>query len=298
MNENSEVLIFGMGLMGGSLSLAIKKRYPTVRVTGVVRSEKSKQEIIESKLADLVYTEKEISESLDWNVYQLVIFSTPVHTVLKYISKIPSSGNTIFTDLGSTKGTIIRAVDLHFADLHRYVSSHPMCGSEFSGPASAMEDLYHNKLCILTSAKGTNVEAMDFIRNFWKEIGSWTLEMEPNEHDETLAYLSHLPHILSSLLVQTAIKNSTVHKVVSDADKPITGGGFRDMSRIAGSNFEMWNSIFQENQKFIFDSLFEFRNELDKMISYFDPKLSLKSESIKSIWESARLAKEKIQKLK
>lgn len=298
MNENSKVLIFGMGLMGGSLALAIKKRYPRVSITGVVRSEKSKQEIINLKLADHVYTETEFNKNLNWALFQFVIFSTPVQSVVDYISRLPQQSKTIFTDLGSTKETIISAVDTHFLGSHNYVSSHPMCGSEFSGPSSAKQDLYQSKLCIVTRGKDTSLEASDFVRNFWEAIGSWTLEMEGEEHDETLAYLSHLPHIISTLLVRTAIKNDTVRTQVNKSEKPITGGGFRDMSRIAGSNFEMWFSIFAENQENIYDSLVQFRRELDTMIEHFDPKMKIEAEGIKSLWEKALFAKEEIQKLK
>ncbi|TGL57973.1 prephenate dehydrogenase/arogenate dehydrogenase family protein [Leptospira ognonensis] len=298
MNGNSKILIFGMGLMGGSLSLAIKKSFPGVTITGVVRSLKSKQEILKLELADYVYTESEFNKQLSWESFQFVIFSTPVQSVVDYISKLPQHSETVFTDLGSTKETIIAAVDTHFQGKHNYVSSHPMCGSEFSGPSAAREDLYQNKLCIVTRGKETSLEASDFVRNFWENIGSWTLEMEGVEHDETLAYLSHLPHIISTVLVQTAIKNDTVLKQVSKSEKPITGGGFRDMSRIAGSNFEMWFSIFAENQRNIYQSLIQYRDELDVMIGFFDPKRNIEREGIKLLWEKALIAKEEIQKLK
>jgi prephenate dehydrogenase len=296
MNNHSQVLIFGMGLMGGSLALAIKNRYPNARITGVVRSEKSKQDIIENKMADFVFTESEFRTKLNWSDFQFVVFSTPVQSVVEYIYKLPKIGKTIYTDLGSTKETIIHALNEHFSSSHNYVSSHPMCGSEFSGPGAAKADLYDKKLCIVTRAEKSTIEASDFVRNFWDSIGSWTLEMDGAEHDETLAYLSHLPHIISSVLVQTAIQNDTVRRLVKDSEKPITGGGFRDMSRIAGSNFEMWISIFSENKHNIYKSLLEYRDELDMIIANFDPNLQLDRDKIKSFWESALFAKEEIQK--
>ncbi len=298
MIEIKEVLIIGMGLMGGSLSLAIKKRFPKTLITGVVRSEKSKNEIIDLDLAHKVFTEKEFFGNENWSSYELVVFSTPVQSVVNYIAKLPNLTKTIYTDLGSTKDTIIEAVDAKFLAPHNYVSSHPMCGSEFSGPSASKADLYEKKLCIVTRARLTKTDAYDFVRNFWDQIGSWTLEMESNEHDETLAYLSHLPHIISSLLVQTAIHDETVKKMVDLSDKPITGGGFRDMSRIAGSNFEMWISIFEENQKNIYLSLLQYKSGLEEIIECFNPEKKLDIDRIKAFWDTSLLAKEKIQKQK
>jgi prephenate dehydrogenase len=298
MKPMKDILIFGMGLMGGSLSLAIRKKYPAVKVTGVVRSEKSKQEILSNNIAHFAKTEEEFLLSMNWENYDLVVFSTPVHSVIEYIPRLPLKGNTIFTDLGSTKHTIIDAVDNHFSETHHYISSHPMCGSEFSGPTAAKEDLYKEKLCILTRAKRTSEGTFNFIRDFWESMGSWTLEMESKEHDESLAFLSHLPHVISSLLVQTAIQNDTVRRLVNNSEKPITGGGFRDMTRIAGTNFEMWQSIFSENQGNVYQSLLDFRNELDSIITIFDPKRKFDREQIKSFWDSALFAKDEIQKLK
>ncbi len=294
----NRVLIFGMGLMGGSLSLAIKKKFPNALITGVVRSEKSKLEIQSTQMAHSAYTEMEFLAQSNWDEFDLVVFSTPVGSVLDYIQKLPLSANTIYTDLGSTKQTIIDAVNGHFKIPHNYVSSHPMCGSEFSGAKAAKDDLYENKLCILTSANNSNSTALAFLKSLWESVGSWTLEMDGIEHDTTLAYLSHLPHIVSSILVKTAIRNQTVNRLVNSSEKPITGGGFRDMTRIAGSNAEMWISIFLENQKNVYDSLVEYRKEIDSVIEDFNPIRPLAVEKILQYWESSLLAKEHIQKTK
>ncbi|WP_244594301.1 prephenate dehydrogenase [Leptospira ryugenii] len=296
MMTNQEVLIVGMGLMGGSLSLAIKERCKNFRVTGVVRSENSKKTAESMHLADEILLDSSLSVSFPWGNYDFIIFSTPVDSVIRYIPMLPKSGKTFITDLGSTKKTIIDAINRHFGEDHRYLSSHPMCGSEFSGPAAAKVDLYDQKLCILTKANSTSIDAYDFIRGFWEQIGCWTLDMDAKEHDETLAYLSHLPHIISTLLVDTAIENETVKKIINATDKPITGGGFRDMSRIAGSNFEMWLSIFRENQTYVYESLLKYRDQLNSILEDFSNGKPLEETRLQSLWNLAKEGKKKIQK--
>jgi len=298
MNDLKNILIFGMGLMGGSLSLAIKKKYPQVRITGVVRSESSKQTIQKKNISHSVLTESEFYNTHKFSDFDFVVFSTPVRSVIETIPKLPKLGNTIYTDLGSTKETILSAVNSHFDLPHHYISSHPMCGSEHSGPEAAKEDLYQDKLCIVTKPEKAKQETVDFVRNFWEAIGSWTLEMEGKEHDETLSYLSHLPHILSTMLVNVAIENNVTKKQVGNSAKPITGGGFRDMSRIAGSNPEMWLSIFEENRSHIYNSLNKYKTALEEMIEIFNPNGKIDLEKIRPIWERSLLAKEVIQKHK
>ena len=299
MNDWKNILIFGMGLMGGSLSLAIKKKFPNVRVTGVVRSENSKKTIQKKNISHDVLTESEFYQTKTFSDFDFVVFSTPVKSVIETILKLPKIGTTVYTDLGSTKETILTAVNSHFDTAHQYISSHPMCGSEHSGPEAAKEDLYQDKLCIVTKPEKAKQETVDLVRNFWETIGSWTLEMGEKEHDETLSYLSHLPHILSTLLVNTAIANPVAKKQIEESTKPITGGGFRDMSRIAGSNPEMWLSIFEENRSYVFNSLSDYKSALEEVIEIFNPdNRSLDLEKIKAIWEKSILAKEIIQKNK
>ncbi|MDF3822042.1 prephenate dehydrogenase/arogenate dehydrogenase family protein [Leptospira sp. 96542] len=295
------VLIYGMGLMGGSLALSIQNQFPDTKISAVVRSSKSKMEIKNRNLANEVFLSDEFLNSRSWFEYDLVIFATPVHTILETIKTIPVSGegNTIFIDLGSTKQTIVANVKVHFSDFsHNYVSTHPMCGSEHVGPESAIADLYKNKLCILTRIPGVRQSAFEFVEFFWSKIGAWTTEMDADKHDETLAYVSHLPHILSSLLVFVAGSNEVTISEVKKNPRPITGGGFRDMSRIAGSNPEMWISIFQENQNYIYQSLDRITEELAVLKQVFNPNSKLDENFIRSLWESAAAKKEIIQKNK
>ncbi|MCT8334949.1 prephenate dehydrogenase/arogenate dehydrogenase family protein [Leptospira sp. 85282-16] len=294
----SRVLIYGMGLMGGSLALSVRGKFPKTNITAVVRSEKSKNTILNKNLANHVVLQSEI-KSLDWSNYDLVVFSTPVESILKIIPTLPKSGNTIFIDLGSTKETIVSAVESYYGNtIHNYISTHPMCGSEQAGPDAAVPDLYLDKLCILTSPKSASNVSLEWVRSFWEQIGSWTLEMDSKSHDETLAYLSHLPHVISTLLVNVAGSNPTTKKEILESSKPITGGGFRDMSRIAGSNPDMWISIFKENQRFLRNSIDDLIQQLLEFRNLFGSDGSFDESQIRKIWELALANKEEIRKTK
>lgn len=294
----NKVLIYGMGLMGGSLSLAIREIYPNTEITAIVRSEKSKKSIVEKQLAHQVFTISETT-NIQWNQYDFVIFSTPVATLLEIIPGLPKTGETIYIDLGSTKQTIIDAVNKHFGENeHQYISTHPMCGSEHTGPESAIHGLYREKLCILTKPKLAKETVMESVKRFWESIGSWTIQMDAKSHDETLAYVSHLPHVISTILVNVAGNNKTTMDQVSSIAKPITGGGFRDMSRIAGSNSEMWTSIFKENRYFLQNSIDDFIKQLTEFRNLFLEESELDTSKIHSIWDLALKQKETIQKTK
>lgn len=286
-----------MGLMGGSLALAIRESFPNVIVHAVVRTDRSKKTILESKLADVVFLEQELGENFGYKGYNLVVFSTPVTSILSKIPNLPKNSETVFMDLGSTKLTLVEAVDKHFkSEMHNYISAHPMCGSENFGPGASVPDLYKNKLCILCPPDHANESALRFVDEFWKMISMRTTIMDAKTHDETLAYLSHLPHIVSSILVSIAAANPATFQEITKNDKPITGGGFRDMSRIAGTNIDMWVSIFQENQGFIYNSLLDFEKKLHSMIEAFHPHKELDSSAISKLWKEALVAKKTIRK--
>lgn len=292
------VLIYGMGLMGGSLSLAIRESFPNAKVTAVVRSIRSKQSILEKKLAETAFTIED-KENIDFGQFDLVVFSTPVASLVSLIPSLPKGNSTIYMDLGSTKQTIVEAVDRHFGEYeHNYISAHPMCGSEQTGPEAAIPGLYRDKLCILTKPKHGSQFAMEFAKKFWETIGSWTISMDAKVHDETLAYVSHLPHVISTILVNVAGKNETTMDQVSSITRPITGGGFRDMSRIAGSNAEMWISIFKENKTFLKHSIDDFIEQLTIFRNLFLDETNLDEAKIKFIWDLALKHKETIQKTK
>lgn len=265
----SNILIYGLGLMGGSLALTLRKKFPEVKIHAVVRSTVSQKNILDRNLVDSVRLESEIQDSssgFSWEEYDFILFGTPVHLIKNQVRLIPQDIPAVISDMGSTKKTIVEAVESYYGDReHNYVSSHPMCGSEQTGAEHAIDDLYQDKLCILTPVRNSNVEAKEKLRSFWEAVGMRTYELDDTSHDRILAYLSHSPHVISSVMVTWAER--FVGEENKKSPQPIMGGGFRDMARIAGSNPEMWKAILQENHSAILGSLKNFREELDVFIS-------------------------------
>lgn len=283
--------------MGASLSLAIRNKKLGCRIVGVVRSQKSKQEGLAQKVADEVLLEEDFLKSNTWNDYDLIVFSLPVDLTCEKIEMIPEDYKGYITDLGSTKQSIIQTVESKFKMGHNYYSSHPMAGSEQSGMSYAKVDLYENRLCILTKPKGASKNAIDKITKFWQMIGSVTIQMDAKEHDEVLSYLSHTPHILSSILVNWAYHNPKVKFYTDKSPIPLTGGGFRDMSRIAGSNPDMWNAIINTNKESIHGSLLEFRKEIDQLILLLETSKDVDNEFWKNYFLESKKSRNQLLKL-
>jgi prephenate dehydrogenase len=293
----NNILIYGLGLMGGSLSLALKKTGLKIKTTGVLRSKKSYDEIIDKNLIDNLLIEDDFLKSNRWNEYDLIIFSLPVDLTCDKINLIPEDYPGFITDLGSTKSEIIKAVKNKFKNKHNYYSSHPMTGSELSGALHSKEDLYLGKLCILTREENTSEESVSKIENLWKHLGSSTIEIPAKDHDEILSYLSHAPHILSSLLVNWANNSDIVKKYTNISPLPLSGGGFRDMSRIAGSNPEMWEAIISTNKEAILTCLLGYKNQLSDLIEILKQEPPQQKGIWKKYFESSKNSRNQILKI-
>ncbi|WP_167880204.1 prephenate dehydrogenase [Leptospira fletcheri] len=292
------ILIYGLGLMGASLSLALKKKGADAKVTGVVGSRKSKEKGISLGSADRILTSEEFGENPNWNDFDLIVFGVPVNTIVELIPSLPEDWPGLMTDMGSTKRDIVSAVESSHSSSHRYVSSHPMCGSEESGLEFANADLYEGRLCILTRPKGATEKAFSDLESFWRFLGMETVEIPALEHDRILSYVSHSPHIVASIMTDWVWENECVQKFTDRSPLPLTGGGFRDMTRIAGSNPKMWAPIFSSNRDEILSSLLDFRGHLDRIISELGPEKPLDLDHWKSFMEKSRDHRDGILKKK
>ncbi|TGK31740.1 prephenate dehydrogenase [Leptospira gomenensis] len=295
-SEYSNILIYGLGLMGASLSLALKKKGIATRVTGVVSSSKSKAKGETLGSADEILTSEEFHSAKRWEDYDFIIFGVPVDLTVKLIAQLPLDYSGVITDLGSTKNQIIHAVEDRFSGPHNYVSSHPMCGSEESGLEFANASLYEGRLCILTSPDGARAEVRSSLDTFWKRIGMETIEIPADKHDSILSYLSHSPHILSSIMADWAANQKIVKRYTDISPIPLNGGGFRDMTRIAGSNPKMWAAIFSSNQEEIYKSLLDYRDRLDIILEKLNPKNTLNPKEWEGFMETSRRSRDYILK--
>ena len=237
------VLIIGCGLLGSSLVKRISKKKIAKKI---FIYEKSKLNISKIKKLKLPGT---IVNSLEDAVINsdLIIFCTPMSEYKNLIIKINKfiSSNTIITDIGSSKFESSKIIKKFLKKGIHWIQSHPITGSEVSGPEYGKENMFKDKWCILIKEKKTNLKNLKFLNSFWKKVGSKTVIMNVEKHDKIFSITSHLPHLVAYNLVKSAQDFEKKQKY--DLIK-YSAGGLRDFSRIAASNEIMWRDIFFDNK--------------------------------------------------
>ncbi len=257
------ILVYGMGMMGSSLAKTIRKKYPQVSVLGVVKSKKSADWILSEKLADQVFVHQDLTDAsfMEDLSIDLLILTLPIQQILLMVPHLPAS-SCMITDMSSAQREIQEAFQKR-PEL-RFVSSHPLCGSEQHGPQHALENLFQDKICLL--ADSPDKKSISLIKGFWEALGMKTYFLKADFHDITLAYLSHTPHLLSGLLCIWARSGLSMDALGEKLPFPPVGGGFQDMARIAGSNPAMWKDILAVNSDNIVYSLRRLESEIHEMI--------------------------------
>ena len=269
------IAIIGVGLIGGSFALALKKRGFKGKITGMGRS---KQKLIKAKKLGMVdnYTTEYSKGIKDADLILLAVPVGQFETIVRNIRHNIKEGTTV-TDVGSVKAQIVRKLEPLMPEGVHFVGAHPIAGKECSGVNCASADLYENARCIITPSQNTNKNALRKIIRLWKTVGAKTTLMEPEEHDVIFAAVSHLPHVVAYALVNGIIK-------VDEAILHHGGKGLRDMTRIAKSPAELWRDICSHNKKNILKSLKMFSSSLShitKLIERSDWK-GLEKEFIKA----------------
>jgi len=267
-----KVLIIGCGLLGSSLVRIISKKRIAKKI---FIYEKSKSNI--SKIRRLKLSGK-IVKSLEDGVVNsdLIIFCTPMSEYKKLIIKINKfiSPKTIITDIGSSKIESSKIIKKFLKRGIQWIQSHPITGSEVSGPEHGKENMFKDKWCILIKDKKTNLRNLKFLKSFWKKVGSKTVMMNVEKHDKIFSITSHLPHLVAYNLVKSAQDFEKKQKY--DLIK-FSAGGLRDFSRIAASNEIMWRDIF-------FDNKFHVSRAIDMFVKNLNSfKKDINSKNSKSI---------------
>lgn len=257
------IAIIGVGLIGGSLGLALKKKRLATSIIGVSRHKKSIRLAEASGTIDTGSCDLRIIKDAN-----LVIFACPVKTILALAPKVVRliRKDCLVSDVGSTKSRIVRELEKIFPN---YIGSHPLAGSQKHGVAYARGDLFLNSLVLVTPTRHTNQAAYARIKAFWQAMGAKVIDLSPERHDIILSLISHLPHAAAFSLI-----NSVPRQYLRFAST-----GLKDTSRIAESSPELWSDIFLSNQK-----------NMLKAISIFEQKLSgIKSAIAKN--DKAKLMK-------
>ncbi len=254
----NKLVIIGVGLIGGSFALALRRIGRVKHIVGIGRSAQNLQAAIELQVID------EIATNLAHALHQadLVFLAMPVAQTAHTLQQIAShlQANTVVTDAGSTKQDVVAAVRHHLpmANRHHFVPGHPIAGAELSGVKAAQADLYCNKHVILTPLAETSVEATELVKQLWRDCGASVSHMPADEHDWILAITSHLPHILAFTMMNH-IRHSTPEP---EHLLRFAGSGLRDFTRIAGSSPEMWRDICLANRETLIMQIDAYRNEL------------------------------------
>ena len=253
----NKVLIFGVGLIGGSIALSLKKTGLTSSIIGVGRNQDNLNDAIKLKIID------HTSQDLDKNIAEanIIIIATPVAqipSILKIIQPYLSS-HTIITDVGSTKTDVIESArEILGQQYSQFIGGHPIAGSEKHGAMAAHSDLFKNKNVILTPDQHSSLRAREMITTLWKNAGAKVSYMSHIDHDKIFSTISHLPHLLAFSLVDMIAQRSNANELLKYA-----ASGFKDFTRIAASSPEMWKDIIFANKKFILEDIKYFENQME-----------------------------------
>lgn len=237
-----KLVIFGVGLIGGSLALALKRHQPTLHVVGSTRSGESLQAALDLGVIDAVASSPaQAMQAADICVIAAPVAQTP--GILQQIAAYIES-QTIITDVGSTKTDVIASASAILGQkFPQFVPGHPIAGAEKSGVAAAQARLFDGKNVVLTPLPETQAAARAAIHQMWEKVGAEITEMSAQHHDQIFAAVSHLPHLLAFALVHNLATRSNAQELFSFA-----ASGFRDFTRIAGSSPEMWRDISLANR--------------------------------------------------
>lgn len=247
------IYIIGVGLIGGSLAIDIKKNNPELVIHGISRKETTLDEALSLKLIDKKATLDDIENA------DLVIVSIPVDATVKLLpsilDKIPETG--LVVDAGSTKVDICKVVENH-PKRRNFLAMHPIAGTEYSGPSAAISGLFQGKTNIVCEVEKTTFKLQEKALKIFTDIGMRIRYMNPEAHDKHIAYMSHLSHISSFMLGKTVIEKEKNEHDIFD----MAGSGFASTVRLAKSSPAMWTPIFKQNKINVIETLEEYISNL------------------------------------
>ncbi len=247
------IAIVGLGLMGGSLALSLKKLDFVRSIVGSDHNLKHQKDAIKLGLVD------KIVEFNDVKSYDVIILAIPVNGVIAALNNLTDiDSKTTIIDLGSTKEIIVSSVPKNIRK--NFVAAHPMTGTENFGPHAALKGLYKNKVVVLCDLEDSGKHQRVVGRKIFKALGMKKYFMKASEHDRHAAFISHMPHAVSYSIANTVMKQENKHNILA-----LAAGGFRSMSRLAKSSPTMWEDIFRQNKSNVLEAIELFELELTQL---------------------------------
>jgi prephenate dehydrogenase len=265
------ITIVGVGLISGSFSLALKERGLVKNVIGISRTEASIKKALELGLIDESLPLKEAVAKSD-----LIYVAIPVDVTVRVVREIMDLVNEkqIVADAGSTKNALCKAIADH-PMRKRFVATHPMWGTEYSGPEAAVKDAFVGRSCVICEKEKSDKDVVETMENIYRQLGMHLVYMDADAHDMHAAYVSHIAHITSFALANTVLEKEKEE----DAIFELAGGGFESTVRLAKSSPAMWAPIFMQNRENVLDVLNEHISQLRKF------KSCLEKENYEYLWE-------------
>ena len=259
MTPIGRLVVVGVGLIGGSLALALRAKDAVREVVGVGRSQRNMDDALRLGIIDRAETDLRIA----LHGADVVLVATPVAQMPRVFAEIAPAlePQTLVTDGGSTKQDVIAAARAAFgARIHQFVPGHPIAGTEQTGASAAFPELFRNRKVVLTPLPENPQSAASMVRAMWETTGATVIDMSAERHDAILAAVSHLPHLLAFGLVEELALRPDAADYFRFA-----AGGFRDFTRIASSSPEMWRDIALANRSFLLDELQRYRGQLERL---------------------------------
>jgi prephenate dehydrogenase len=265
------VTIVGVGLISGSFALALKEKGFAKNIIGVSRTQASIDKAKELGIIDEALPMEEAVKKSDF-----IYVAIPVDVTVPVITQVMDLINDkqIVADAGSTKYALCKSLEDH-PKRKRFVATHPMWGTEYSGPEAAVRDAFKGRSCVICEKEKSDKDAVDTVENIYKDLGMRIVYMNAENHDIHAAYVSHISHITSFALANTVLEKEKE----GDAIFELAGGGFESTVRLAKSNPSMWAPIFMQNRENVLDVLNEHISQLRKF------KASLEKENLEYLTE-------------
>ena len=253
--------IIGVGLIGGSLALSAREHIPDVQIYGINRSETNLQKSLDLGLIDYRLDDSMIKQM------DIILLAIPVDGAMDRLVDLLDevNDNALIMDFGSTKTAICQQVALH-SKRGQFLATHPIAGTEYSGPDSALSDLFKDKIQILCEINKTRPDLLEWAQDWFKKMGMKLREMDPVEHDQHITYVSHLSHITSYMLGKTVMEKEKDQSAIFD----MAGSGFSSTVRLAKSSPNMWVPIFKQNKENISKTLSQYINNLNQFKQLLD----------------------------
>jgi prephenate dehydrogenase len=280
-----KIVIFGVGLIGGSVALALKKAYginDAPQIVGVGRTSESLQAALDLGVIDLATS----NIALALKDADMVLIAAPVAQTPAILTSIKPhlDAFTVLTDAGSTKCDVLRcAEEILGEQSNQFIGGHPIAGAEKSGVTAATADLYLNKNVVLTPMPTTSKQAVLAVTKLWQTIGANVSQMPAETHDSIFAAVSHLPHLLAFALVDDIATRPNAAQLFGFA-----ASGFRDFTRIAGSHPEMWRDISLANKNALLNELTAYQAELSTLKNLLENE---DSSGLQALFERASVAR-------